>query len=43
MAATKWVPEPNSVFLSSIVSSADLFDGDLLGDVLIEIYNAAVG
>lgn len=42
MTTADWIPEPNSVTLPSNVSSTDLFDGDLFGDELIDIYNAAV-
>jgi hypothetical protein len=39
MTATEW-PQVDS--MPSMVTSSDLFDGDLLGDELIDIYNAAV-
>jgi hypothetical protein len=39
MSATEW-PQDDS--MPSMVTSSDLFDGDLLGDELIDIYNAAV-
>ena len=39
MTATDW---PHEDHMPSIVSSSDLFDGDILGDELIDIYNAAV-
>jgi hypothetical protein len=39
MTETEW-PQVDS--MPSMVTSSDLFDGDLLGDELIDIYNAAV-
>lgn len=39
MTSTEW---PQVDAMPSMVSSADLFDGDILGDELIDIYNAAV-
>ena len=39
MTATDWPQVDN---MPSMVSSSDLFDGDILGDELIDIYNAAV-
>ena len=34
--------EPHPVSLPAIVSSTDLFDGELFGDELIDIYNSTV-
>ena len=39
MASTDW---PQVDTIPPMVSSSDLFDGDILGDELIDIYNAAV-
>ena len=39
MPSTDW---PQGDTIPPIVSSSDLFDGDILGDELIDIYNAAV-
>jgi hypothetical protein len=39
MTETEW---PQADSMPSMVTSSDLFDGDLLGDELIDIYNAAV-
>jgi hypothetical protein len=35
--------EANAVSLPTIVSTSDLFDGELFGDELIDIYNSSVG
>jgi hypothetical protein len=35
--------EANTVSLPTIVSTSDLFDGELFGDELIDIYNSSVG
>lgn len=43
MSNAEWPPvDPNQVSLPTIVSSTDLFDGELFGDELIDIYNSAV-
>jgi hypothetical protein len=43
MSSLDWPPvDANGVSIPSIVSSSDLFDGDLFGDELIDIYNSAV-
>jgi hypothetical protein len=34
--------EVNAVSLPTIVSTSDLFDGELFGDELIDIYNSSV-
>ena len=39
MSSSEW---PQVDPMPSMVSSSDLFDGDILGDELIDIYNAAV-
>lgn len=42
-APVDWsVVDANHVSLPSIVSSSDLFDGELFGDELIDIYNSTV-
>jgi len=43
MSALEWPPvDNNGVSLPAIVSSTDLFDGELFGDELIDIYNTSV-
>jgi hypothetical protein len=39
MTISDWSPDDP---ISSMEPSSDLFDGDILGDELIDIYNAAV-
>lgn len=43
-AAADWSEEhqPAAVSLPTMVSSSDLFDGELFGDELMDIYNSAV-
>ena len=42
-AAADWPhDEANNVALPTIVSSTDLFDGDLFGDELMDIYNSTI-
>jgi hypothetical protein len=36
------VVDPQTVPLPTIVSSSDLFDGELFGDELIDIYNGSI-
>jgi hypothetical protein len=44
MTFAEWASEqPNPISLPAIVSSTDLFDGELFGDELIDIYNSSVG
>jgi hypothetical protein len=44
MSSDDWPQvDPNNVSLPAIVSSTDLFDGELFGDELIDIYNSTVG
>lgn len=43
MSSADWPPvDANTVSLPTIVSSTDLFDGELFGDELIDIYNSSV-
>lgn len=42
-ASSDWHPvDQHNVCLPTIVSSTDLFDGELFGDELLDIYNSAV-
>lgn len=43
MPSNEWPTEDGQpVSLPAMVSSSDLFDGDLFGDELIDIYNSTV-
>lgn len=43
MSSVDWpAVDANAVSLPTIVSSSDLFDGELFGDELIDIYNSSV-
>ena len=43
MATPEWpTEETQTVSLPNMVSSSDLFDGELFGDELIDIYNSTV-
>lgn len=43
MSALEWPSvDSNGISLPAIVSSSDLFDGELFGDELIDIYNSAM-
>ena len=43
MSTTDWPPlEAQTIPLPTIVSSSDLFDGELFGDELMDIYNSSV-
>lgn len=39
---TEWPSVDQHMSLPNMVSSSDLFDGDLFGDELIDIYNSTV-
>ena len=42
MSTTDWPNVDANAVLPHLVSSADLFDGELFGDELIDIYNSSV-
>lgn len=42
MSASDWHMDGNAVSLPNMVSTSDLFDGELFGDELIDIYHSTV-
>jgi hypothetical protein len=43
MSVQDWEHDANQISLPTIVSNSGLFDGELFGDELIDIYNSSVG